>query len=390
MGIFKKMNMMITGQLRSQRGMVLAVVLGFVGLMAMSTMSFSTMVQRDINLVHTVKTHEQAMYMAEAGINHALARIRLNGFSSRANFSGALDTGTYSVTYSTVSSRYMVTSIGTVSGVSETVTAELEDNTPTALFYFSGAGNDLKIYCLVALATITGDIHANHDVNLASGPLISWLRITGDVSATGIVKEGALWHDGGSGFSDLLDNHVVINGMGNDTATVYESQPRITFPTFTYDSYKQAAQASGNYYSSSQTFNNVTLTPANGIVYVDGDATFRGTCRVNGGVIANNILVINTLEQRKAGSRNVVIAKGGDIRVFGRLYTEEALVYASQDILSVQALAEIDINGIMLAGRNIDMWNFITLIDYNYIYVSPSDMRGANGEDTFRVRSWNK
>ncbi|HNX91219.1 MAG TPA: hypothetical protein PKG81_05140, partial [Candidatus Omnitrophota bacterium] len=196
-------------------------------------------------------------------------------------------------------------------------------------------------------------------------------------------------HSGGSIFTDPFDDLCVINGVANDGATVYEYATRITFPTFNLEEYKRLAQESGDYYSSSQTFTNKTFTPTSGIVYIDGDATFKGVCTINGGIIANNILVINTLEQNVSGTRNVIMATTGNIKIFGRLYTEKALVYAAQDILSVQALAIIDINGIMLAGRNIDMWDLITFITYDYVFVAPSDMLDENGEQPFGLVSWN-
>ncbi|RKY42977.1 MAG: hypothetical protein DRP85_01225 [Candidatus Makaraimicrobium thalassicum] len=373
---------------KSQKGMILVLVMSFTALMVLGTVSLSTMIQRDVRLIERIQEKEQARFLAEAGINHALASIIQSGdFASRANFTGNLDTGSYNVTYSTVGSRHLVTAVGTVSGGSETASAELADNTPTALNYFSGAGGDIKINALVADAAITGDIHANNNVYLKSGPVFSWLTITGDVSATGIVKEGTRYNQGSW---DWWDNHVVINGDANDTATVYEGRDRITFPTFDYASYQAAATASGDYYSSDQVFNSETLSPANGIVYVDGDATFFGPCTLNGGIIADEIFVRGTLTQNKAGNRNVIMAKDGDIRVFGRLYTQEALVYAAEDIKSLQVFAKIDINGIMLAREDILMWNVITSILYNYIHITPSDMMGENGEDLFELVSWNR
>jgi len=373
--------------LGNQRGMVLLLVMSFMALVMLSSLSVSTMIQRDVTLIDHAKTVEQARLMAEAGVNHALAEIQLNGFATRANFSNILDIGSYDVTHTTSGGRFLVTSIGTVNGVSKTVTAEVADNLPTALNYFSGAGNDININALIAGANIVGDIHANNDVNLKSGPLIAWLLISGNVCATGIVKEGTRYN---TGSWDWWDNHVSINGHADDTATVFEGQDRITFPTFNYSNYQAAAQETGDYYATSQVFNGEALNPSNGIVYIDGDVEFRGACSINGGIIANQITVIGSLTQTKTGNRNVILAKNGDIRIFGRLFTEEALVFAAQDILTLEILADIDINGIMLARRNIAMWNFLTLIDYTYVFIAPSDLLGPDGEDTFELVSWNQ
>ena len=131
--------------LKSQSGFVLVLVMAFVGLMLFSVLALGTMIQRDANLIRQVKEREQARYMAEAGINHALAVLQEDGFTAWSNFNDTLDTGSYSVTRTETGGRYLLTSVGTVNGVSKTVKAEVIDKTPTALNYFSGAGNNVVI-----------------------------------------------------------------------------------------------------------------------------------------------------------------------------------------------------------------------------------------------------
>jgi len=383
-----KKNEMSFKKRKNSKGMVLAMVLGFLALMVLSVLPLSSMVQQDASLIKHVREKEQARFMAEAGINHALSKIQNDGFAARADFSGALDTGSYRVVFSQVGERHLIVSTGTVNGISRVVSAEVVDNTPTALDYFSGAGNDIRINALVSDANIVGDIHANNNVYLKAGPVFSLLTVTGDVSATGIVKEGTKYN---SGSGDMWDNKVFINGANDDTATVYEGENRITFPSFDYlkSSYRQAAIDSGDYYSSNQTFNSTSLSPGNGIVYVEGNAIFVGPCTLNGGIIADDIVITNTLTHNKTGDKNVILAANGDIKIRGRFFVDEALVYASQDIKSIQAHAKIDINGTMLAGRDIRMWNVLTLIDYNYVYMMPEDLMGPDGENSFRLISWN-
>jgi hypothetical protein len=218
-----------------------------------------------------------------------------------------------------------------------------------------------------------------------AGRWLARLDITGDVSATGIVTEGTTHI-----VDDNYDNKLYINGFNNDAAVISEGADPITFPVFDYADYQQIATDAGDYYSGDQTFTG-TITPTSGIIYVDGDATISGNVTLNGGIIANNIHIGGgwfgaTLTQNSVADDkyNVIIAKNGDITIYGRIETERALLYASQDIRSAQILAAVDINGIMLAGRNISMWNFITLIDYDYVNMSP----GLEG--TFRVVSWNE
>ncbi|MGB2598913.1 MAG: hypothetical protein WBC99_00520 [Candidatus Omnitrophota bacterium] len=373
--------------MNNEKGLILIIVMGFIVIMILAVASLSFMMQQDVRLVQRIKEKEQARLMAEAGLNHALVKINDEGYPSfpQTNFvTGNLDTGSYSADLTEVGGRHLATSRGTISGVTETVSLEIKDGTPTALQYFSGAGNDISIYAFISGADIAGDLHANGDVNLMAGRVLANLSITGDVSATGIVTEGTT-HD----VDDSYDNNIYINTFNNDAAVVSEGADAITFPTFNYAEYKQNAIDSGDYYSTDQSFGGI-LTPTGGLVYVDGDVTITADCTLNGGMIADNITVGGgffgkTLAQNMVADdkNNVIIAKSGDVVIYGRLYTEKALVYAAQDIRTAQAWASIEINGIMLAGRNISKWNFITRIDYDYVAMSPDI------EENFNVVSWN-
>ncbi len=371
-----------------EQGIVLIVVMLFVAIMAFSTVSLSTMVQTDVKFIQAVTEREQARYMAEAGINHALAKLQENGFVSRTNFTDRLDNGSYSVEFLESSGKHLVVSTGTVSGASSTVSAELEDLTPTSLDYIACAGNNIKIqaYAGVEELSITGDIHANNDVILVA-QIFSKLSIDGDVSASNIVREGTR-HDR----PDTMDRNVEINGVARDGARVYEDTKRASFPEFDYTSYKDAADDSDDYYESSQIFSSKTMTPKNGIVYVDGDVTIEGSCTINGGIIADNIYVNGTLNQFRRGDRNVVIAKDGDIDIGGELYVREACVYASQDIKTHATVwwvtPVVRVKGIMLAKRNIDMFNVKTDLAYTYTYIYPLFM--TDETSGVRVVSWNR
>ncbi len=379
---------MTGSMLTDRKGTVLMVVMAFVTLMVLTTLALSNMVQRDAELIRVTRGRSQAQYVAEAGLHHALARFKTESFASREDFTGNLDLGSYEVTFATKHGRHLVTSVGTVGDMSRTVSMEVESLMPTAMFYLSAAGNDIRINSFVANAEINGDIHANNDVYLKSGPLIAFLTITGDVSATGVVKEGSKLHAADGLLGAYLDLHVYINGMNEDTATVYEEESRLTFPTFDYDQYRQVAIDSGSYYDTDQVFSGETFDPAEGIVYVDGTVRFEGNCTVNGGIIADDITIAGTLNQVKKANRNVILAKEGDIGVLGRLYTEEAVVYAGRDIRSLQIGADIEVNGLIMARRDIYMWNFLTMIDYNYVETYPDDV-GEQDDQQFGIISWN-
>lgn len=379
----------MAGILRSRRGTVLMITMAFVGLMVLSTLALSGMIKQNTELIRRVKFNAQAQYMAESGINLAFARFKNENFGSRSNFSGNLDTGSYSVTFSQTGGRFLITSVGTVGDISKTVSAEVEDRTPTAMRCICSADNDIRINSFVADADINGDIHANRDVYLKSGPLIASLTVVGTVSATGEVKEGSRVHVTDGLLGGFLDYHVYINGVNEDNAAVLEGEPRKRLPKFDYDKYREEAVDGGDYYDTGQTFNNQTLSPANGIIFVDGNASILGNCTLNGGIVADSITIFGRLTQNRAGTRNVVISRINDISILGKFETQEAVVYAGRDILSLAVGADIDINGVMLAKRDIYMWNFLTYIDYNYLETYPSDMGDAD-DQLFGVVSWNR
>jgi len=378
----------ISGKSR-EKGMVLLIVLGFMALMILSAVSLASMIQRDIDLIRNVKEKEQCRFAAEAGINHALARIDADGFTSgtgSALGSNALlfDSGSYMVTFSEpVSGRNLITSTGTISGVSRTVTAEIKnkESLRPATDFFSGAGGNIwiKLHTWVTGAVITGDLHANGNVSLRVQNNAD-LTITGIVSATGtvtVVNKGTL----------------ILNG------STIDGEPPISFPTFDYNAYRDSAEDVDNpgtddYYEGDQTFpaDLLSSSPANGLIYVSGDVSINGQCTINGGLIADNIAIETNskLQQNKTvHNRNVVIAKEGDIVVRGHLAIGEAIVYAKQDIYTHENWgAIIEINGSMIAEGDITMWNEKAMITYTHVKQTPIDMTEDSG--TTLVVSWNK
>ena len=374
---------------KNKSGMVLVIVLAFMALMILSTVSLSTMIQQDINLIRGVKEKEQARFAAEAGINHALGKIDADGFdlgtAATLNSDPALiDSGTYTVTFSEPESgRHLITSVGTVLGISKTVTVEIaaEPAANLATDYFSGSGGDIsiKLHTWVTGAYITGDLHANGDVTLRVQKH-AVMTVTGDISATSsvsIVEKGTLVHNGST-----------IDGA-----------PEISFPTFDYSAFREAAEDVDNpgtddYYEGDQVFPSglVTSSPANGIIYVNGNVSINGQCTINGGIIADNISIETNsklLQNKTDHNRNVVIARTGDVVVRGHLAIGEAIVYAKQDIYTHENWGPvIDINGSMIAEGDITMWNEKAIIHYTHVKQAPLDMTEESG--TVSVVSWNR
>ncbi len=373
-----------------QKGIVLVVVMSFAALIVLSTLSLSTIVKRDIELVGSVKYRAQARYLAEAGISHALARIKQEDFSSRSDLNSSLDIGSYSVSFSEAGGRYLVTSVGTAYGMTRTVTAEIENLAPTAMRYSCIAGNNIGINGSGKTVDIEGDIHANNNVYLKCSWLSGSITITGDVSATGIVKEGSKLHRRDGFWGGWQDWKVYINGLNDDKAEVGEDDSKASFPSFDYEKYREEAIDSGDYYDTDQVFDSVNLDPGNGIVFVDGRVTFEGNSTIRGGVVADDITINGALTQYKSGERNVIIAREGDIGLRGDLDVEEAVVYSVKDIRTDASGVDITIDGVMMARRDINMWTNPANMDYDYVEIYPSDVGSGGEEQTFAVVSWNR
>ncbi len=394
-----------------KKGMVLALALAIMTIFIVGVVSMSIMVKRDANLIRRVNNSNDAKMLADAGIEHAIAKLKKDGFAARADFSSDFGGGAYVVTFSTHNGRHVVTSVGTILGVSATSLMEIKSNYSPALNYLTSAGDEIKIFAHAPDVIINGNLHANKEVKLRADESGALLAITGTVSAVEKVEEGSEHYD-----VDSKDTNVSINGVASDAAVapdVVEGADEITFPVFDYESYKQAAQEDGLYYDSNTIFNSSTLSPVNGIVYVDGEATFNGTCTLNGGIIAEEIKIYGTLTQVKTGNRNVIIANEEDIKVHDTLIVEEALLYAKEDFKSHHDEEDdhgddhdddsddhdhegehdsdqettIQINGIIMAGEEIKMWDTTTHINYQYVYTIPVDLMADTGEDDFTIVS---
>lgn len=356
-------------------------------LMIIIAVSVSNMLMQDSHMIRRLRYSMQAEYLAEAGISDALATLANLGFSAKgspANFPLTnLGIGTYDVTVVESGGRVLLSSVGTVNNASRTVAVEVKDLTPTSLFYMMSSGSDFRLRAfLLGLVDINGNIHANNNMRLQAN-VLALLSVdpcggaccTGQASASGSVtlKEG-FWAS-----IDIADLPPI------------DGAAPVTFPNFNYDYYKNLAIAGdpGDYQAGDKTWENVTLTPANGIIYVEGTVTFRGVCNINGGIVADKIVVRGQLHQHKTGTRNVIISRSDDIEVLYRITVEEGLVYAGRDFKALGAGAMIEVAGTLIAARYLRIWDLFTFVTYNHRVLYPDGMIVGVGGVPFEVVSWN-
>jgi len=374
----------IFGFVKKVRGAVFITVMVISMLMIFLAVSVSNMILQDAYTIKRLKLSTQAQYLAEAGISDALGTLVRLGFSAKdnpLNFTQQnLGGGTYDVTVIQNAGRVLLSSLGVVDGVEKTVSLEVKDSTPTSLYYMLSSGSDFTLRAfLLGWADINGDIHSNGNM-LLHALWAGWIDIDvcavaclGDVSACGLVTENEGWA-GNISYSGSLTNGA----------------PPVTFPNFDYDYYKNLAIASGDYYAGDVVFDNQDLTPGNGIIYVEGTARFRNVCNLNGGIVANRILVLGELHQHKTGTKNIIVSRNLDIRLTYRLETEEALVYSGRDFRAFGVGGIVNITGVLIAARYLRIGNALTHITYNHKIIYPDGLIiGAGGSPT-EVVSWNR
>ena len=376
----------------NKKGAIFITVMLISMLLIFIAVSASNMLLQDVHMIKHLKRSTAAQYIAEAGVNDGLATLINSGFAAKDTdfplVNGSFGGGSYNTTIAEVSGRVLITSVGTYESVSRTVAVEVKDNTASALFYMMAAGNNLRLRAFfLGLADINGDLHANNDVTLRAQAL-ALIDIdpcgagccTGKVSAGGDISQS-------TGFL----GYIQIAGSTEEDAG------SVLFPQFNYSYYEAQAQASGDYYSGNTTIGSIgsttNLTPGNGVIYVDGDATLYGTVNLYGGIVADEINIRGQLHQIKSGDKNVIIAKAtqGDISVFAEIEAEEAIVYASRDFKVVSAFSRVTVTGSLLASRNIRIWDMLSYVTYNHMLLSPEGLLGPNGEEEpFKVVSWNR
>lgn len=331
--------------MKNKKGFMFVTVIVIAMVMVFIAVSASNMLLQDIHMIRHLKYSTQAQYLAEAGISDALATLATTGCSELSS-SGNLGEGTYSVSVSSIGGRWLVSSIGTVKGVSRTVTVEVRDLYPPALNNALSAGSDVDIKSVEGDITIKGDIHANGDLLLKEqgSPTLIHVQAYGDADGNATCSG-----------SYSKDGNVTVDG------DELEGQPMLPQPTFDFAYFKQVAQDEGNYISSgpgSYTFENESITGGTaGITYVDDDVIFRGTCTITGGFVAKGDITLdsgNTLTQVHDKDNRFPIflsQEGNRMKLYGRFDTQEGnIVYATNNVKIQTPGGESTVLGTVCAG----------------------------------------
>lgn len=330
---------------RNQNGTVFITTLVCLFLMILMATYVFDLTSRDVRIVNQMKKSAQALYLAEAGLNQALATIAMDATAIDDDFpSTSLGGGVYDAAVTLTGGRYLVSSAGTVDGMSHAVSAEVRLPPLSALGYALAGGAAADDDDLIwvsggggASGTLTGDVYSATDVVLGN-------TVNGDIYANGtITTTGGTEHEN---FSDQVE-----------------------FPDIQFSEYLEIAAANGYSYSGNKTYNNgnrIPSNPAGGVIYVDGNITVYGTQTTTACIIANGNITFaksgNTPPKvtiNQYGSYPALMTVNGSITFScegamggGGDFTVNGLIYSGGDFAIVGNHEEINLTGSILArGR---------------------------------------
>lgn len=336
---------------------------------------------QDTHLIAEMKKSLQAQQIAEAGLARGLSTLYTNWSSSITTSDVPLGVGTYSTSLTSSGGRYLVSTTGTVSGVSRTVTAEVIAPVTSAFNYALAAGSELE-FEIVGQSSVTtdGDIYAGEEVELKATAGSSIITV-GNVDSAGEIE---------------------VSGSGTiTTGTRTEYAPQVTFPTIDFSYYQTIAQSTGTYYSSSKTFSTVNSipSPTGNVVFVNGNITISASQSTTATIVATGSITISggTTTISAPSSQPAMITQTGTITISGtgnskpsRLSTQ-GLVYSGNNFTITGNHHTVTINGLIVALGEIEgnysgaAQNILTIN-----YQNPGNLSGvSSSSSSTSIRSYN-
>ncbi|GEM_PF-1108536 len=268
--------------LKDQAGTIFVTTLVALFMMTLVGGAIFSITSQDMHFVRRLEKSAQAQSLAEAGLARAFAGLRNTWATTGTYGPTALDNGSFTATVSTTGGRTLVTSVGTVQGVSRTVKAEVTAPGISALSYVFAGGGDVEIDSGTASSpgSITGDLYAGGELELDGPTTGGSLAVTGDIDSVGDIDVGT-----------------------NATVSGTQTQPftsSVTFPTVSFAYYQAIGQANLTGLNVTYVDGDITYTtaspipsaPTGGVIYVNGNITIRGTQNTTACLVASgNILV---------------------------------------------------------------------------------------------------
>lgn len=319
---------------RSKSGSALLVVIGFTMLLVMGGAAATWITGQSAFTSRKQLEQSRALAIAEAGVADVLAIMSTNYEAGvGVTYTNVYNGGRYVVSTSRdlTSGNVLVTSTGTYRTSSRRTRLELLGD---IYQYWASLVEDAAIIAggdatlETAAPVIVGRVHANGNIFHSTGNL----QIDGNLTAGGIIELTAK-----AGYV-AITNH-----------------PELVVPSyFPIENWKAAAQSGGLYYSGNQNWRNVNLTPANGIVYVDGDVEINNRSTLAGTLIATGSISINNrFDQTLTASNMPALIAGVNINLLNR-NRYDGIIWAGNNIVTRNNKI---INGALIALNNIYLEN---------------------------------
>lgn len=379
--------------LSNRRGTVFLTTMVCIFLMSTTSGYLYVMSAQNSHYANRLQKSTQALMLAESGLARALSTIQddWGTTSSDGNFpTTALGTGTYNASVSAISGRYLVSSVGTVQGVTRTVSAEVSPPAISALD-FAIAGGSIAAHVIdpgtgQAAGTIIGDVYSAGPLTLDGPTGGTLLSITGDVYGASTISTAS---------------SVAVSGSqtANYTTTV-------NFPTVDFSHYQTIATANSQYYSTSQTFasGGLPAAPSGGVIYVNGNVTIRGTQSTTACIIATgNILIEKSgstyprVTINQFGNYPALMTQNGNITYTttgnaspDAYLTATGLIYSGNGFtVDTGNHANLTVTGSILAKGVIDTDGMTAWNNFNVTYVEQNPDGFDNGDGDFEILSYN-
>ncbi len=317
-----------------QRGSALMVVLGLVLLMGLITTIMSAMTGQAAYRVKKTLEYSSSLAIAEGGVADVIDIMNTN-YAAGVGTTYTKDLGGGSYTVKTerdaASGNIVIASTGTFRGETRTTCLELLGDKYaiwSALAAQCAIIADGDIVVESAAPIIVGRIHANGDILSSSGAV----DIDGDLTANGIIQI-----------------------VPKDGFKAIPGHPKVSVPSYLpLDPWREMAQSGGLYYEGNQMWHRVTLTPANGVIYVNGDVEIKNQSILNGTLVASGSITINNqFTQTRFAPTWPTLLAGVDINLLNRgRYVGAA--FAGNNITTINNKV---IEGQLLAMNNIYVKN---------------------------------
>lgn len=324
-------------------GSALITVFGVSLIMMLAGATLLVMSRQSVHRIKLTVQKAQAQAVAEAGIADMVAKLGSNYvyWQNNTHTETFISNTFYHVTTQTqLNGNVLITSDGIFMDSSNRTIMELLGTLQTHyndLYDLNSAimsGDDVRFS--TAAFTMNGNIHANQNALGSSG---AWNgTINGNISASGSV-------------SNLNPTGTTSNG----------AQPETIPPEgpFNFDSFRTLALDGGTYLEGNQSLSGTPIaSPANGILYVNGNLTIQNHSSFSGTIVANgDITIVNHFTHTSISSNMPSLLSTGSIYLNNNI-TLNGVVYAEVNVIIRN---HITVNGGVISGGYTEIQNCSTI-----------------------------